>query len=88
MSAGATLRRLEDAFNLLEGAKISLSTFERIVVAEREALARAQLTLPRAITAGPYAGQNSEEGITESIKVVDWCLSWIEEMKEGTPSES
>ncbi|MCB2047735.1 MAG: hypothetical protein KDE32_05845 [Novosphingobium sp.] len=74
------MRRLEDSFDLLEKGKISLATFEKLVLAEKEAI-KCQEPAEDLDNADPMTEADDEE-LIRSLETVDQCLSWIESYRQ------
>jgi hypothetical protein len=72
----AVMRRLEDAFDLFEKETISLDTFEKIVLAEKEAIQLDELTYD--LDEPVDIGDAADDERTASIEAVEQCLAWIE----------
>ena len=75
------MRRLEDAFGLFENGTISLDTFEKIVLAEQEAIHFGQL--PYNLESLAPLAETGDDDRKESIEAVEQCLAWIEGYREA-----
>ncbi|GGC43150.1 hypothetical protein GCM10011371_33250 [Novosphingobium marinum] len=68
------MERLENAFNLYECGRISLERFEGLVLAEQQALARAQ-SMHHAIMDDCQTSVAQE--VDQALAAVNWCLTWV-----------
>lgn len=82
-------RRLEQAFQIYSSGRVSLETYETMVLAEAERAKR----LRAEFRAMELAGTTSHEALAnfreeiETIEIaVQWCLDWAEDLRSGTES--
>lgn len=75
-------RRLERAFELVSGDKISPTGYSRILASERAA-ALARLAKLRELDWDPVSGPQTEADLLRAVEAIDWCVDWARGLNDS-----